>query len=92
MHAALMSERAAVSHFDRHGEGPAVRAWQGGFRGRVLGETLAETWETSEETMAFWLSHAPTRDVLMAPEARAYGVGAVASADGRVWWNLITGG
>jgi uncharacterized protein YkwD len=89
--AAHMAERGAVSHVDAAGLDPNRRARQAGFLGRVLGETLAETRDGPVETMTFWLSHAPTRAVLMDPEARHFGLAGMAGPDGRDWWLMATG-
>jgi uncharacterized protein YkwD len=85
-----MADQGAVSHFDAAGRDPNARARQEGFTGRVLGEALAETREGPEATMAFWLSHDPTREVLMEPGIRRFGLAAAASPDGRAWWLLAT--
>jgi uncharacterized protein YkwD len=86
-----MAEKGAVSHFDTNGQDPNARARQAGFMGRVFGETLAETREGPEANMAFWLSHDPTREVLMEPGVRRFGLAAIAGPDGRAWWLLATG-
>lgn len=85
-----MAGSGAVSHLNAAGQDPDHRARQAGFAGRVLGETLAETRDGPEETMAVWLSHAPTRDVLMDPAVQRFGLAAVAGPDGRAWWLLAT--
>jgi uncharacterized protein YkwD len=89
--AAHMAERGAVSHFDAAGLDPNRRARQAGFAGRVLGEALAETRDGPVETMAFWLSHEPTRAVLMDAGARRFGLAGMAGTDGRDWWLMATG-
>jgi uncharacterized protein YkwD len=86
-----MAEQGAASHFGDAGEAPDARATAAGFRGRVLGEALAETREGPEETMEFWLSHEVTRDVLMDRGADRFGLAAVTGPDGRAWWLLATG-
>lgn len=86
-----MASLGVVSHYGPDEKDPAARARQAGFSGRLLGETLAETYDGPGETMASWLSHASTRDVLMSPDARSFGVAAIKGTDGRIWWSFVTG-
>lgn len=78
-------------HLGPDAEPPTLRANLAGYDGRVLGEALAETFDGSADTMAFWLSHAPTRDVLMDAEATVFGLAVVQGRDGRNWWSMMTG-
>jgi uncharacterized protein YkwD len=86
-----MAGMGQTSHLGPNGEDPPLRARQAGFDGRVLGESLAETYQDGTETMAFWLQHPSTRDVLMDPEARKFGLAALAGPDARIWWDVVTG-
>ena len=86
-----MAEQGALSHKGAIGDFPNIRARSAGFSGHVLGETLAETHHSAENTMAVWLSEPETRDVLMEAEARMFGLAAARGPDGRIWWSLLTG-
>jgi uncharacterized protein YkwD len=86
-----MAGMEQTSHLGPNGEDPPLRAWQAGYGGHVLGENLAETYHGAAETMAFWLQHPSTRDVLMDPEARSFGLSVVEGRDTRLWWDLVTG-
>lgn len=86
-----MATLGVVSHFGPDGEDPPARARKVGFRGHVLGETLAETFDGPEETMAFWLSDSSTREVLMDPSAQSFGIAAIMGRDRRTWWDLVMG-
>jgi uncharacterized protein YkwD len=90
-HARQMAAAGQVSHLGRAGEDPATRARQAGHEGAVLGETLAETRDDATSTVASWLAHPATRDVLLDPAARVYGLAVAEGPDGRIWWDLVTG-
>lgn len=80
-----------TSHAGPDGIDPVGRARQAGYAGCILGEALAETHYGPAETVAFWLVHDATRDVLLDPEARDVGLFALERKDGRTWWDLVLG-
>jgi uncharacterized protein YkwD len=86
-----MAVAGATTHLAADGGDPVARARRAGYAGRVLGEALAETREGPDETVATWLAHDATRDVLLDPEARDLGLVMVRGRDGRAWWDLVTG-
>jgi uncharacterized protein YkwD len=86
-----MAGMGRTSHLGPNGEDPPLRARQAGYGGRVLGESLAETYHGAAETMAFWLQHPSTRDVLMDPGGRDFGLAVVKGRDARLWWDVVTG-
>jgi uncharacterized protein YkwD len=91
-HQALhMAASGNTAHLDAEGRDPVARARQAGYEGRVLGEALAETWDGPLETVALWLSHDPTREVLLDPAARDLGLVMYRGDDGRMWWVLVVG-
>lgn len=86
-----MARVQLTSHLSPDRQTPDGRARQAGFEGRVLGESLAETYEGPEETMAAWLSQPSTRDVLMDPKAVVFGLASEQGHDARNWMSLVTG-
>jgi uncharacterized protein YkwD len=91
-HQALhMAASGNTAHLDAEGRDPVARARQAGYGGRVLGEALAETWDGPLETVALWLAHGLTREVLLDPAARDLGLVMYRGDDGRMWWDLAVG-
>jgi uncharacterized protein YkwD len=86
-----MEAAGTTTHLGADGSDPVARARDAGYAGRILGEALAETHDGPAETVALWLAHAPTRDVLLDPGARDLGLVMHHGTDGRMWWNLVVG-
>lgn len=91
VHAWYMAGSGRASHIDAIGRDPVARARRTGYRGIILGEALAETFDGPVETVAFWLEHRPTREVLLDPAAWDLGLAMARDPDGRMWWDLILG-
>ena len=90
-HVAFMAEAGILGHMDASGRGPDQRArWQG-YRGHVLGETLAKTQSSSEGAMTIWLTDPATQAVLMDPHARELGIAMMMDSQNQMWWVLTTG-
>lgn len=88
-HSVYMQVMGHVTHQDRSGHSPDQRAAKLGYEGQILGEALAETYDTADETITYWLSHAATRAVLMDPQAREIGIAMKRDIDGKMWWTVI---
>lgn len=71
---------------------PVDRAQRAGFSGRLLGETVSETYETELQTLDAWMSQSDTRSIILAPNARLMGFAWFQEQDGRLWWTLNMGG
>jgi uncharacterized protein YkwD len=71
---------------------PVDRAQRAGFSGRLLGETVSETYETELQTLDAWMSQSDTRSIILAPNARSMGFAWFQEQDGRLWWTLNMGG
>lgn len=91
LHACHMSRLGRTTHVDSGAHDPVARARQARYPGRVLGETLAETYEGPVGTADAWLAHEQTRAVLLDPRARDVGVCALRESTGLVWWDLVLG-
>lgn len=79
-------------HFGSDGSSPLDRVQRTGYAGRFIGENISETFESEVETLSAWMAQADTRDVILAPQARAMGLGWHQEDSGKIWWTLITGG
>lgn len=90
-HARDMSAQARPWHFGSDGSSPIDRARRAGFSGRMLGETISETYESEVETIAAWMGDPDTRNVLMDPKARQIGISWYQETDGKIWWTVVMG-
>jgi len=90
-HARDMSGQNRPWLFGSDGSSPLDRARRAGFRGRLLGENISESYETELETLAAWMNDADTRNVLLDPNARNMGLGWFQESAGKLWWSLTMG-
>ena len=90
-HSRDMSRQSRPWHFGSDGTSPPERAWEAGYRGQVVGETVSETFETELQTLNAWMGERHQREVIVAPNARDMGFGFHQDSDGRLWWTLMTG-
>ena len=77
--------------FGSDGSSPLDRAQRVGFRGRLVGETISESYETELETLAAWMNDSSTRAVILDPAARRMGIGWFQESAGKLWWTLNMG-
>jgi len=78
-------------HFGSDGSSPLVRVQRAGYPGKLLGELIAESYETELETLAEWSAAADTRAVLLDPIANEIGFAWFQEPSGKLWWTLLTG-
>lgn len=78
-------------HFGSDGSSPVDRGRRVGFTGRILGETISETFESETETLGAWMSEADTRAVLLDPAATIIGLAWFQETSGKIWWTFVTG-
>lgn len=90
-HSTDMSMQNRPWHFGTNGSSPLDRAARVGYKGRVLGETISETYETETETLAAWIEDNNTREVLLDPDATEFGFSWYQEKNGKIWWTLVTG-
>jgi uncharacterized protein YkwD len=67
------------------------RARRVGYDGRILGETISETYETEIETLGAWLSQPDTRAVLLDGNVNEMGFAWLQESNGKIWWTLVLG-
>ena len=90
-HARDMSVQNRPWHFGSDGSSPIDRVARVGYRGRMLGEAISETYETELETLAAWMEEPGTRDVILAPDARDMGFAYFQESNGKIWWTMVLG-
>ncbi len=77
--------------FGSDGSSPLDRARRVGFRGRVTGENISESYETELETLAAWMRQPDTRAVVLDPNARRMGIAWFQESAGKLWWTMTMG-
>lgn len=87
-HARDISVQNRPWHFGSDGSSPIDRVARTGYTGRLLGETVSETYETETETLAAWLKRPDTREVILDKRAKAIGFAWHQDPSGRLWWVL----
>lgn len=90
-HSRDMSVQNRPWHFGSDGSSPIDRAERAGYRGRVLGQNISETYESELETVAAWMEQPDTRDVITDPDARDLGFAYFQEPSGKIWWTMVTG-
>ena len=90
-HARDMSVQNRPWLFGSDGSSPLDRARRAGFRGRLLGENISESYETELETLAAWMNDPDTRNVVLDPNARNLGLGWFQEQAGKLWWSMTMG-
>ena len=90
-HARDMAIQNRPWHFGSDGSSLFTRAANAGYEGRVLGENIAESFESDLETLSAWMDDERARSVILAPEATRIGIGWHQESDGRIWWCLVVG-
>ena len=88
-HARDMSAQNRPWHFGSDGSSPITRIQRAGYRGRLVGEAISETYETELETLGAWMEAPNTRTVILDPSARELGFSWHQESNGKIWWNMI---
>jgi len=78
-------------HFGSDGSSPLVRATRAGYSGTLLGEDIAETYQTEIETLGDWMKQVGTREVVLNPAATDMGFAWFQESSGKLWWTIVTG-
>ncbi len=76
-------------HFGSDGSSPVDRLRRVGYMGRLVGETISETYETELETLAAWMEEPATRDVVLDPTATRMGLAWYQEPNGKIWWTMV---
>ncbi|KUF09547.1 CAP domain-containing protein [Pseudoponticoccus marisrubri] len=90
-HARDMSVQNRPWHFGSDGSSPIDRVRRVGYSGRLVGETISETYETELETLGAWMEEQPTRQVILDPTARDLGFSWFQEDNGKIWWTMVLG-
>lgn len=90
-HSRDMSAQNRPWHFGSDGSSPLVRAQRAGYRGKLLGEDIAETYQTETETLANWTQDQNTRAVLLNPAATDLGFAWYQERNGKLWYTVNVG-
>ncbi|KHA50465.1 MAG: CAP domain-containing protein [Sulfitobacter geojensis] len=90
-HARDMSVQNRPWHFGSDGSSPIDRISRVGYAGKLVGETISETYESELETLAAWMDQPDTRRVIMSEEARNMGFAWFQESGGKIWWTLVMG-
>jgi uncharacterized protein YkwD len=90
-HARDMSIQDRPWHFGSDGSSPNQRILQSGYRGQLVGETISESYESDQETLAAWMSEESARKVILSSEAKRIGVSWYKEPNGKTWRVLIMG-
>ena len=88
-HSIDMARQNRPWHFGSDGSSPIDRLSRVGFTGQLVGETIAESYETELQTLAAWMELAETRDVIMSPGARQMGLAWYQEPAGKIWWTMV---
>ncbi len=91
-HSRDMSLQNRPWHFGSDGSSPLSRVQRAGYRGRLVGENISETYQTELETLSAWMAQPDTRAVIMDPTARELGFSWFQENNGKIWWTMVTGG
>lgn len=90
-HARDMSVQNRPWHFGSNGSSPIDRAARSGYRGRLIGETISETFETELQTLSAWMEQRSSREVILDPRANDMGFAWYQESNGKIWWTLELG-
>lgn len=90
-HARDMAVQNRPWHFGSDGSSPLVRVQRVGYRGKLLGELISETYQTELETLSAWMAQPDTRAVLLDPRGTQIGFAWFQEGTGKIWWTLLVG-
>ncbi|KAJ03878.1 CAP domain-containing protein [Sulfitobacter mediterraneus] len=90
-HSKDMARQNRPWHFGSDGSSPIDRISRVDYAGRLVGETISETYESELETLAAWMDQPDTRRVIMSPDARNMGFAWHQESGGKIWWTLVMG-
>ncbi len=90
-HSRDMSVQFRLWHFGSDGSSPLDRAATTGYDGQVLGENIAESFESDLDTIAAWMQRPENRKLILHSDARRMGIGWYQDKEGRIWWTMVVG-
>ena len=90
-HARDMSVQNRPWHFGSDGSSPIDRVRRVGYQGRLVGETISETYETELEPLGAWMQQQDTRNVILDATVQDVGFSWHQEANGKIWWCMVLG-
>ena len=78
-------------HFGSDGSSPLDRTDRVQYEGRLIGENIAETYESELLILGAWLERKDTRETILDPKAAEIGIGWHQQENGKIWWVLLAG-
>lgn len=88
-HSSDMSAQNRAWHFGSDGSSPLSRMRQAGYTGTFLGETISETYEDDQETLAAWMIDVNSRKIIQNPHATRMGFAWHKDPSGKTWWTMM---
>jgi uncharacterized protein YkwD len=76
-------------HFGSDGSSPVDRLNRVGYRGRLVGEVISETYENELQTLAAWMQDPQTRAVILDRNASRLGLAWFQEQNGKIWWTMV---
>ena len=76
-------------HFGSDGSSPVDRLNRVGYRGRLVGEVISETYETELQTLAAWMEDPVSRAVVLDRSATRLGLAWFQEESGKIWWTMV---
>jgi uncharacterized protein YkwD len=90
-HSRDMSIQNRPWHFGSDGSSPLTRVQRVGYKGRLGGELISETYETELQTLSAWMANPDSREVILDPTINELGFSWWQEPNGKIWWTLMTG-
>lgn len=90
-HARDMALQQRAWHFGTDRSNPQSRAVRAGYGGLVIGENIAEAFESDIVTLQNWLDERSAAAVILEPRARDFGFAWFREASGKIWWVQLLG-
>ena len=90
-HSRDMAAQNRPWHFGSDGSSPIDRLRRVGYPGRLIGETISETFESELETLAAWMQSPDSRAILLDRRANQMGFDWYQEPNGKIWWTLVLG-
>ncbi len=90
-HSRDMSVQNRPWHFGSDGSSPLTRVQRVGYKGRLGGELISETYETELQTLSAWMAQPDTRAVVLDASVNEIGFSWWQEPNGKIWWTFLTG-
>ncbi len=90
-HARDISLQKRAWNFGSDYSSPQQRALIAGFKGRVRGENVSETFRGEFDIINIWVNHPLSKSVIFDPIAKTLGFGWFQEENGRTWWVQLIG-